>query len=372
MLAARRGWLRNARGRAICGVHRLLLWRLHIVLVENRSRMGYGMSELGVVIRRVRRERALSLSDLAERAGLSPSALGRIERGEAEPQPRTRQKLAQALGVPVSLLSEPEAGATVTLSPTTGAIDASHPTSGRQATQDARTVAEAAEHLGEIRGLQTKPRSPLGSAVNGAVRRVGDRILVMLEQAAYSLDFQTAVVKELTALADESARLGDDLAGHGTALASFTRALATRLVSRPAEPLALIEVSEMAERLATTADRDDQVMFPLVLKETCEALADLLLETESTVFHEAVGLTLLKDARFLLRRFAQADDLVPAPGSPRSVYAGLLDVLVAFDAANVRRRPAGASLPLDVSQGPGIGVRATVDVESSRPGLAGI
>ena len=42
---------------------------------------------------------------LASRAGISETALNQIERGKAKPRPKTIQKLADALGVPVAAIS---------------------------------------------------------------------------------------------------------------------------------------------------------------------------------------------------------------------------------------------------------------------------
>jgi transcriptional regulator with XRE-family HTH domain len=57
---------------------------------------------------RTARERAfLSKRDLAERAGLDRSTIGRIEEGVSEVYPRTIRKIARALSVdPASLVPE--------------------------------------------------------------------------------------------------------------------------------------------------------------------------------------------------------------------------------------------------------------------------
>ena len=54
---------------------------------------------VGSKIRRLREERALNQTELAERAGITAVHLGKIERGESYPRPRTRRRLAEALGV---------------------------------------------------------------------------------------------------------------------------------------------------------------------------------------------------------------------------------------------------------------------------------
>jgi transcriptional regulator with XRE-family HTH domain len=62
---------------------------------------------LGGRIRRLREERALNQSELAARAEITTVHLGRIERGVSYPRPRTRRRIAEALGVdPKELLRE--------------------------------------------------------------------------------------------------------------------------------------------------------------------------------------------------------------------------------------------------------------------------
>ncbi len=53
----------------------------------------------GVKLRRLRREQALSLRDLAYRSGIAYDTINRLELGKQEAQPRTIRKLAEALGV---------------------------------------------------------------------------------------------------------------------------------------------------------------------------------------------------------------------------------------------------------------------------------
>jgi transcriptional regulator with XRE-family HTH domain len=68
---------------------------------------GLDKKALGSKVRRFRQEQALNQSELAEMAGITAVHLGRIERGEAFPWPRTRRRIAEALGVdPKELLKE--------------------------------------------------------------------------------------------------------------------------------------------------------------------------------------------------------------------------------------------------------------------------
>ncbi len=53
----------------------------------------------GMLLRRFRDARALTQEELAERAGLTPQAIGLLERGDRRPQRYTVQKIADALGL---------------------------------------------------------------------------------------------------------------------------------------------------------------------------------------------------------------------------------------------------------------------------------
>jgi XRE family transcriptional regulator, regulator of sulfur utilization len=54
---------------------------------------------VGDNVRELRTLSALTQEELADRAGITATALSRIERNEAEPRPSTLRKLAAALGV---------------------------------------------------------------------------------------------------------------------------------------------------------------------------------------------------------------------------------------------------------------------------------
>jgi transcriptional regulator with XRE-family HTH domain len=57
------------------------------------------MVYVGNNVRELRTLAALTQEELANRAGITATALSRIERDEAEPRPSTLRKLATALGV---------------------------------------------------------------------------------------------------------------------------------------------------------------------------------------------------------------------------------------------------------------------------------
>jgi transcriptional regulator with XRE-family HTH domain len=53
---------------------------------------------IGDNLRRLRILNALTQEELADKAGLTPATVARIERNETEPRPSTLRKLAHALG----------------------------------------------------------------------------------------------------------------------------------------------------------------------------------------------------------------------------------------------------------------------------------
>jgi len=69
--------------------------------------MGMDKKTFGGRIRRLREEKALTQAELAEAAGITAIHLGRLERGLSYPHPRTRRRIAEALGVgPKELIRE--------------------------------------------------------------------------------------------------------------------------------------------------------------------------------------------------------------------------------------------------------------------------
>jgi len=65
------------------------------------------MVHVGEKVRRLREEQALTQEELAQKAGITLTSVSRIELNKAEPRPKTRRKLAEALGVePSELLAE--------------------------------------------------------------------------------------------------------------------------------------------------------------------------------------------------------------------------------------------------------------------------
>jgi transcriptional regulator with XRE-family HTH domain len=67
-----------------------------------------GDVRVGQRLRMIRRERKLSVNELAARAGVSASLVSQIERGRANPSIKTLVRLRSALGVPLSALVDEE------------------------------------------------------------------------------------------------------------------------------------------------------------------------------------------------------------------------------------------------------------------------
>jgi transcriptional regulator with XRE-family HTH domain len=62
---------------------------------------------IGDKLKEIRTRRFLTQEELAERAGVSPATIVRVERNQAEPHISTMRKLARALDVdPTELLGE--------------------------------------------------------------------------------------------------------------------------------------------------------------------------------------------------------------------------------------------------------------------------
>ena len=59
---------------------------------------------IGKNIREIRKKRCLSQSELAKMIGTSQAAISKYEKEEQDPTFKTLQKIAQALGVPLSVL----------------------------------------------------------------------------------------------------------------------------------------------------------------------------------------------------------------------------------------------------------------------------
>ncbi len=69
---------------------------------SDEGRLILGEAELGSRLRAVRQNRGLSLTELSELAGFSPSFLSLVERGKSSLSMTSLKKVADALGVPMS------------------------------------------------------------------------------------------------------------------------------------------------------------------------------------------------------------------------------------------------------------------------------
>jgi transcriptional regulator with XRE-family HTH domain len=68
------------------------------------SRLENCVMKIGQVIRKIRTEKGATLEEVALAAGTDPANLSRVERNMQQLTPETLEKIAQALGMPVSSL----------------------------------------------------------------------------------------------------------------------------------------------------------------------------------------------------------------------------------------------------------------------------
>jgi transcriptional regulator with XRE-family HTH domain len=66
------------------------------------------IEEIGENIRKIRREKGISLVELARMAGCSPSFISGVETSKALPSLTSLQKIADALNIPITELFEPD------------------------------------------------------------------------------------------------------------------------------------------------------------------------------------------------------------------------------------------------------------------------
>ncbi len=59
------------------------------------------LKEIGLKIREIRKNRGITLNDLAEKVGVTASLISQVERGVAEPSISTLKKLSDSLGVSI-------------------------------------------------------------------------------------------------------------------------------------------------------------------------------------------------------------------------------------------------------------------------------
>lgn len=83
---------------------RRTLWGITAAVTDHHHALHPITAALGVVIRRERLERDLTLKDLARRAGTAPAYLSEIERGWREPSLNLVARIAAALYQPASEL----------------------------------------------------------------------------------------------------------------------------------------------------------------------------------------------------------------------------------------------------------------------------
>jgi len=70
--------------------------------MKNRAKPYKVNQDLGKKIRRLRHRQNVSQEELAEKAGIHRTYMGKIERGESNPPVRTVSKIAKALKIKIS------------------------------------------------------------------------------------------------------------------------------------------------------------------------------------------------------------------------------------------------------------------------------
>jgi len=264
---------------------------------------------IGEEIARIRRDRALSQVDLALRAGISEAALVRIEGGIARPRLSTLRKLADALAVSVSELTEHLRG-------------------------DAPPGSE--EEVSPIAQLQSEASRPL------ATLRARDALQRVAEDVVVGLAWQDPrVVKTLDSLASLADELPGALADQGFALAAFLRAIRMEKISPCDEPDAQATAATVRRLFAVVTEASDDLVGERLdlspqriwvepFQQVNRKYAMLLLGGEPRQFHEAVGGFLLEDAALAMADMKRRQ---PETVGRRAVKA-LRTVLSQFDFAN--------------------------------------
>lgn len=73
--------------------------------ILNIKKVTFRPMEFGKRVMNLRKERKLSQSELAAKAGIHPNVLGRYERGDAKPFVEVAAKIAKILGVSIDYLA---------------------------------------------------------------------------------------------------------------------------------------------------------------------------------------------------------------------------------------------------------------------------
>jgi transcriptional regulator with XRE-family HTH domain len=261
---------------------------------------------VGPRIRDLRMDRALTQEQLAQRAGLSESALVRIERGEARPRLSTIRKIADALSIDVGEL-----------------------------TAELRGVLPLASEdepspLADLQRLDAAddPLAPLEA--RDALQRVAEDVLAGLEP------HHPYLPEHLAALAHIARQTTGALAAQGRALADFLDAVRDELIERQ-ETASLQEARTAVQELIAAA-RTPAVDWEAAYRAVCRCYAALLLWGEPLAFHDAVGVFLLQRAELTLADLTAGGE--PRDGTAaqiRQAVTALGTVLSLFDLANGAR-----------------------------------
>ena len=297
-------------------------------------------------LRRLRRQHALSVQDLAGRSGVAASTVTRIEQGQADPRPSTLRRFAAVFEVPLAtLMSEvsdefppPHSDVTTTL-------------------RRRRSVGSPRDVPTELRGLanaeqETSPFAAL--TVHEALQQVAHHVIPAVRasptEAAERLPVLAAAARALAGPVQPSGEaLGCFLEGlHHTLRAGdwSSRAENVRTCSRTLlgalQPPAVRPITNSPSRRVSQHALVDAFLpeWRFALESTCRTYAALLVAAAPPLFHEEVTLFTLDLVRLRLDALRERTARVPetsqlkAVRCAREATTALGSVLTSFDVAN--------------------------------------
>jgi transcriptional regulator with XRE-family HTH domain len=297
-------------------------------------------------LRRLRRQHALSVQDLADRSGVAASTVTRIEQGQADPRPSTLRRFAEVFEVPPDAL-------------TTESPDEVPPPHSDATTnpQRRRSVGSPRDVPAELRGLadaeqETSPFAAL--TVHEALQQVAHHVIPAVRASP------TEAAERLPALADAARALSGPVQPSGEALGCLLEGLHHTLRagdwSSQAENVRIWsktlldalqppDLGSITQGLARTVPQRALVdaFLPAwrpALESTCRTYAALLVAAAPPVFHEEVTLFTLDLARLRLDALRERTARVPetsqlkAVRCAREATTALGSILTSFDVAN--------------------------------------
>lgn len=163
---------------------------------KGQAKDDHAIRYLGAQVRDLRRERRMTVNDLAEAAGMSPGLVSQLQRGIGNPSVTTIHQLANALGVVPGRLLDPSASALVSRrgdrQPIVMAQPSEVPTAMEFLTPTRRGVLEAA--IVSLEAGASTERSPIQRDGEELVFVLSGSIRVHLGDATFDLSKEDAGV----------------------------------------------------------------------------------------------------------------------------------------------------------------------------------